>query len=100
MVNPLNLKEMRAAVNESMKKDKPNVIVTKWPCALIKTEPQPTGYCRVNQDKCTQCYACMQIGCPAISKQDGKVIIDDTMCNGCELCTQLCAFKAIEKVGE
>ncbi len=100
VVNPLNLKEMRSAVNEAMKKEEPNVIVTKWPCALIKTEPQPTGYCRVDQDKCTQCYACMQIGCPAISKQDGKVIIDDTMCNGCELCTQLCAFDAIEKVGE
>ncbi len=100
VVNPLNLKEMRTAVNEAMKKDKPNVIVTKWPCALIKTEPQPKGHCRINQDKCTQCYACMQIGCPAISKQDGRVVIDDTMCNGCELCTQLCAFKAIEKVGE
>ena len=100
VVNPLNLKEMRTAVNEAMKKDKPNVIVTKWPCALIKTEPQPKGHCRINQDKCTQCYACMQIGCPAISKQDGRVVIDDTMCNGCELCTQLCAFNAIEKVGE
>ena len=100
VVNPLNLKEMRTAVNEAMKKDKPNVIVTKWPCALIKTEPQPKGHCQINQDKCTQCYACMQIGCPAISKQDGRVVIDDTMCNGCELCTQLCAFKAIEKVGE
>lgn len=100
VVNPLNLKEMRSAVNEAMKKEEPNVIVTKWPCALIKTEPQPKGHCQVNQDKCTQCYACMQIGCPAISKQDGKVVIDDTMCNGCGLCTQLCAFKAIEKVGE
>lgn len=99
-VNPLNLKEMRAAVDEAIKSDEPMVIVTKWPCALIDTEPQPTGYCQVNQDKCTQCKACMKIGCPAISNMDGRIRIDDTMCNGCGLCAQLCAFNAIEKVGE
>lgn len=99
-VNPLNLKEMKKAVDDAMKTEEPMVIVTKWPCALLKEQPKPAGYCKVDQDKCRQCEACMKIGCPAISKNDGKIVIDDTMCNGCELCTQLCAFNAIERVGE
>ncbi len=99
-VNPLNLKDMQAAVDEAMTSTEPMVIITKWPCALLKEQPKPAGYCRVDQDKCRQCGACMKIGCPAIQKLDGKIVIDDTMCNGCELCTQMCAFNAIERVGE
>jgi len=98
-VNPLNLKEMKGAVDEAMEATEPMVIVTKWPCALLKNQPLPPSYCKIDQDKCKQCEACMKIGCPAISKVDGKIVIDDTMCNGCGLCTQLCAFDAIEKVG-
>ena len=41
----------------------------------------------------------MKPGCPAITKQaDGTTKINDTMCNGCGLCAQVCKFGAIEKV--
>jgi len=33
---------------------------------------------------------CMQIGCPAISINEGKVRINETLCVGCGVCTQLC----------
>ena len=48
--------------------------------------------------KCKKCGACMRIGCPAMTKgADGIVKIDDTMCNGCGLCTSYCKFGAILK---
>ena len=37
----------------------------------------------------------MKIGCPAISMKDGKAKIDATLCVGCDVCKQLCAFDAI-----
>ncbi|MBO4685337.1 MAG: 4Fe-4S binding protein, partial [Lachnospiraceae bacterium] len=45
------------------------------------------------------CGSCMKPGCPAMTRgEGGKVVINDTMCNGCGLCAQLCPFGAIEKV--
>lgn len=46
---------------------------------------------RVNDGNCTFCLSCLKIGCPSISisKQTGKVFIDDT-CVGCSDCVQLC----------
>ena len=43
---------------------------------------------------------CLKPGCPAIKKDEatGCAVIDDTMCNGCGLCQQLCPFGAIELI--
>ena len=38
----------------------------------------------------------MKIGCPAISMKDGKAAIDNTLCTGCGVCEQLCAFGALQ----
>ena len=37
----------------------------------------------------------MKLGCPAISIKNGKAVIDATLCVGCGICQQLCAFGAI-----
>ena len=42
---------------------------------------------------------CLKIGCPAITKgEDGKIVINKSMCNGCGLCKSYCKFNAINKV--
>ena len=59
--------------------------------------------CRPLPDKCKKCGACLRPGCPALTKnEDGTISIDETMCNGCGLCKQLCKFDAINlvKAGE
>ena len=45
-----------------------------------------------------KCGQCLVPGCPAIKKdkETGFSVIDETMCNGCGLCQQLCPFDAIE----
>ena len=55
--------------------------------------------CRPLSEKCKKCGACLRPGCPALTKnEDGTISIDETMCNGCGLCKQLCKFDAIETV--
>ena len=38
----------------------------------------------------------MKIGCPAISVREKKAVVDSTLCVGCGVCQQLCAFDALE----
>ena len=42
----------------------------------------------------------MKIGCPAISMANGKAVIDNTLCTGCGVCTQLCKLGAISNSKE
>ena len=50
-------------------------------------------------EKCKKCQMCLKPGCPAITKRaDGTIAIDDTLCNGCDLCKSLCKFDAINNV--
>jgi indolepyruvate ferredoxin oxidoreductase alpha subunit len=37
----------------------------------------------------------MGLGCPAISFRDKKAVIDETLCVGCGVCRQKCAFGAM-----
>ena len=50
---------------------------------------------KVDADACRGCKACMGLGCPAISFRDKKAVIDETLCVGCGVCRQKCAFGAI-----
>ena len=94
VVDPYDLKATEQAVMEEIAADEPSVIISRRPCALlkyVKAKPALT----VDADKCRSCKACMKIGCPAISMKDGKAKIDATLCVGCDVCKQLCAFNAI-----
>jgi indolepyruvate ferredoxin oxidoreductase alpha subunit len=94
VVDPYDLKATEAAIMEETAADEPSVIISRRPCALLKSvkaNPPLT----VNKEKCKSCKMCMKIGCPAISMKDGKAKIDATLCVGCDVCKQLCAFDAI-----
>ena len=94
VVDPYDLKAAEAVIMEELAANEPSVIISRRPCALLKyVKSNPPLH--VNEDKCRSCKACMKIGCPAISMKDGKAIIDETLCVGCDVCKQLCAFDAI-----
>ncbi len=85
-------------IKESVNGDVLTVIIAKAPCALLKGQTFP-NICISSSEKCKKCGMCLKIGCPAITKNaDGTVKIDETMCNGCGLCTHYCKFDAIKKV--
>jgi indolepyruvate ferredoxin oxidoreductase, alpha subunit len=102
VVDPYKLKDTEEAVKEAYNSTEPYVIITKQPCALIKDvlKKRAKLKCVVHSDKCKKCKACLRTGCPALSFKNNVVSIDKNMCNGCELCKQVCKFDAIEKVGE
>ena len=94
VVDPYDLKATETAISEEIAQDEPSVIISRRPCALLKSvkaNPPLT----VDNDRCRSCKMCMKIGCPAISMKDGKAKIDATLCVGCDVCKQLCAFDAI-----
>lgn len=54
----------------------------------------------VNLDKCRGCKVCqIEKACPvnATSVADGKVVIDESVCNHCGRCLRKCPFKAFEE---
>ena len=97
-VDAFNLAELERVVKEETAREAVSVIITKSPCALLKGVSFP-NVCRALPENCKKCGACLRPGCPALTKNaDGTVSIDETMCNGCGLCMQLCKFGAIEQL--
>ncbi|MDO4474822.1 MAG: indolepyruvate ferredoxin oxidoreductase subunit alpha [Eubacteriales bacterium] len=95
VVDPYNLKECNDVIKEELSVEEPSVIISRRPCALLK-------YVKHNKpliadpDKCKGCKSCMRLGCPAISMKNGKAVIDQTLCVGCGVCQQMCAFDALK----
>jgi len=103
-INPLDLEECKRVISEEMERPETSVIITDKPCVLIKREGVFTAgkALAVDADSCSGCRACLKIGCPAIewipsSGKKGKARIDALLCNGCEVCRQLCKFSAIQE---
>ncbi len=95
VADPFDIKEFEKVVKTEVEREEPSVIIAQRPCALLKSVKY-TGHCKIN-DNCKNCKMCMKLGCPAITLKDGKVVIDQTQCNGCGLCINVCPFGAIEK---
>ncbi len=95
VVDPYDLAACETALKEELAAKEPSVIISRRPCVLLKhVKAKPS--LKVNPDKCRSCKKCMKLGCPAISMKDGKAAVDATLCVGCEVCKQLCAFDAFE----
>ena len=94
--DPNDLAEAERVIREETAKPEPSVMIARRPCALLKRVKHKKPVI-IDKEKCKACKACFQIGCPAISMEDGKAKVDDTLCVGCGLCTQLCHFGAIKE---
>ena len=94
VVDPYSLSQVQAALKEELEAEGPSVIISRRPCALLKTVKHQPPY-QVESEKCVGCKACLGIGCPAISLREKKSVIDHTQCVGCGVCQELCKFGAI-----
>ena len=94
VVDPYNLDECEKALKEELAVNEPSVIISRRPCVLLKSVKAKPPV-KVDADKCKSCKKCMKMGCPAIHMENGKAAIDNTLCVGCGVCKQLCAFGAI-----
>ena len=89
VVDPYDLSQCDEVLKEELNANEPSVIISRRPCALLKTVKHNAPL-TVDNDKCVGCKSCMRIGCPAISIIGGKAKIDTTLCVGCGVCQQLC----------
>lgn len=97
-VDAFDTKTLEEIVKEEVAKDEISIIITKAPCVLLVKNLSKTQ-CKVVSTKCKKCGMCLKPGCPAITRrEDGITVINDTMCNGCNLCFEKCKFGAIEKM--
>ena len=68
-------------------------IIFKSPCAVLIKPERPAV---IDGGKCIQCKRCINtLGCPGIVLRDGKVAIENSLCTGCGLCSQVCPVNAI-----
>ena len=96
VINPFNLDQVIKTYKEAFERNDTAVIISKAPCNLIKglTKKPPVHHVEGN---CTKCYKCVsQLACPAISKINEKIVVDESQCNGCNVCVQVCKYGALE----
>ena len=98
VVDPYDLAQCDTVLKEELSVAAPSVIISRRPCALLKYVKHKAPLV-VNESKCITCKSCMRIGCPAISIKNGKAHVDNTLCVGCGICTQLCPKDAFESTG-
>ena len=92
-VNPLELSKAIDTVKRVSAEKGVKAIVFKSPCAVLIKGNKPAF---IDRAKCTSCKKCIKtLGCPGIVLRDGKVTIENSLCTGCGLCSQVCPFGAI-----
>ena len=99
VVDPYDLSECNEVIKEELAVNEPSVIISRRPCALLKTVKHKAPL-EVDPGKCKSCRSCMRIGCPAISFKGGQAVVDQTLCVGCGVCEQLCAFGAFRSTAK
>ena len=101
--NPLDKDASIVAAKAAITYDGPSAVIFESPCIQLIKPDEPVF---IDDQKCTGCKKCItEIGCPGIgfdpsregpsSGNRGQAFIDTTLCNGCDLCVQVCPFKAI-----
>ena len=106
--DPLDRDQAILAAKAAIGFEGPSAVIYQSPCIQLKKPEEPV---RINSALCTGCRRCItEIGCPGIgfdpqavgpkSSSRGQAFVDTSLCNGCELCTQICSFNAIEVPGK
>ncbi len=95
--NPFALDKAKELVRKAAKTKGVSVIIFEAPCVNLF---RSTKHLQVDKETCVGCHRCIkELGCPAmyVLEEDIEVAIDDSLCNGCGLCTNLCMLGAIRE---
>lgn len=94
--DPLNLAEAVKAVEDVMEEKGVRAVIFLSPCIAVA---KASSSYMVEESRCTSCARCIRkLGCPAITRKEGRVYIEPSLCFGCGVCTQVCKFEAIKEV--
>ena len=91
--NPFNFTEAKRGITEAASFKGVSAVIFEAPCIQVS---KPAPLLEVDIEKCTGCKLCIkELGCPAMSMENGKAVISPSMCYGCSICAQVCPFDAI-----
>jgi indolepyruvate ferredoxin oxidoreductase alpha subunit len=99
-VNPYNIEETRAAIEEAVNEEGVSVVVSQAPCYLRTVRrnvlPFNPRKVKIDLELCNGCKTCINdFGCPALRYENKKVIMNETTCVNCGLCADVCKRGAI-----
>ncbi|MBS1128228.1 MAG: iorA-2 [Nitrospirae bacterium] len=96
-IDAYNLKELERIMKEELAAPGTAVLISNQPCVL-RYKVSKKSY-RVDTDTCVGCKACLKAGCIALSfvpeGKKGHAEVDALLCNGCGVCSQLCATNSM-----
>jgi len=92
-VDAVDYEGLERAILEEVARSAPSVIVVQERCIMV--DKRRTGPPYVVTEECKFCQKCLQLGCPAITVEDKQAKILGSFCEGCGLCTRVCALGAI-----
>jgi indolepyruvate ferredoxin oxidoreductase alpha subunit len=102
--DPYDMRDTAKILYRLMKMGGPRVLILRRKCALVQKREEGFPYLmEVDQDKCLgeECgcgrYCTRIFRCPGLiwDKDKAKAKIDDVICVGCGICTEICPQKAI-----
>jgi len=101
VADPYDLEAFEEHAKTALANRAPSVIIADRPCVLLDRSSW-AGAFTVEEELCTACQRCFQLGCPAITlgaegpKGRRKARIVAELCTGCGLCAQVCPAQAIK----
>ena len=103
VVNPNVIRKTSEAFKRALDFKGPSVVVSKAPCILLENrdkrrQGKKIHTFMVDQTKCEGCDICInEFGCPAFYHDEKDLVqINETLCNGCGNCLQVCPAHAIK----
>lgn len=97
-VDPYDVENTEKVIKAEMAREETSLIIARRACLLAERFSEPPYV--IDREKCKDCGACINLGCPAITRVDGLPLIDESVCVGCALCFKACKFDAIDLTGE
>ena len=105
-VDVYNLKQVEDVLKEELDCGEPSVVVAYGSCVIAAKKAVGAVPHAVDPAKCKSCGACFKLGCPAIVRGEEtapgrfRSKIEPAACIGCDVCAQVCPFKAISTTKE
>jgi indolepyruvate ferredoxin oxidoreductase alpha subunit len=91
--DPFDFEQAIATARTAIEYSQVSAVVFRAPCITL-TKPATPPTC--DESTCTMCSICTnQLGCPALTARDGRIVIETGLCTGCNLCTHVCPFDAL-----
>ena len=99
VVDPFQIQKAIDSIKDAIKFEGVSVVILRGDCAIISAKKMKTKKVPlwVDSDECVGCRKCVDgLFCGCIIFENGMASIDETLCVGCKVCSQLCPTEAIK----